>query len=126
MHSIKEIFTIGHGPSSSHTMGPRKAAEMFLDKMPEATNYRVTLYGSLAATGKGHLTDMVIKDVFQGRSYELVWEPKVLFIKKPGKVVWRFLSGMNSSTPLALPQLKPPIHHTAASNPPVNGSSFVS
>lgn len=83
MHSIRELYTIGHGPSSSHTMGPREAAEMFLDKMPGAANYRVTLYGSLTATGKGHLTDMVIKDVFQGKSYELVWQPKVFLPRHP-------------------------------------------
>ena len=59
MKSIKELYRIGTGPSSSHTMGPRKAAEMFLERHPNAASFKVTLYGSLAATGKGHMTDDV-------------------------------------------------------------------
>lgn len=58
MKSIRELYRIGTGPSSSHTMGPRKAAEIFLEKHPEAKAFQVTLYGSLAATGKGHMTDV--------------------------------------------------------------------
>ena len=57
MESLKELFKIGNGPSSSHTMGPKRAAEQFLQRCPDAESYRVTLYGSLAATGRGHLTD---------------------------------------------------------------------
>lgn len=60
MDSIKDIFKIGVGPSSSHTMGPRRAAERFLAQYPQAARFQVTLYGSLAATGKGHLTDQAI------------------------------------------------------------------
>ena len=60
MKSIKELYRIGVGPSSSHTMGPRNAAERFLAKHPEARGFEVTLYGSLAATGKGHMTDVAI------------------------------------------------------------------
>ena len=64
MKSIREIYRIGTGPSSSHTMGPRKAAEEFLRRAPEETQaYEVVLYGALAATGKGHLTDEAILDV---------------------------------------------------------------
>ena len=63
MESISEIYRIGTGPSSSHTMGPRKAAQMFLDANPSAVSFDVYLYGSLAATGKGHLTDKAIEDV---------------------------------------------------------------
>ncbi len=63
MESITEIFRIGTGPSSSHTMGPRKAAQCFLDANPDAVRFEVDLYGSLAATGKGHLTDKAIEDV---------------------------------------------------------------
>ena len=51
MESIKEIYKIGKGPSSSHTMGPKKAAEMFKGLCPGASSFVVTLYGSLAATG---------------------------------------------------------------------------
>ncbi len=57
MESIRQIFRIGFGPSSSHTMGPVRAAEQFLEKCPNAARYVVHLYGSLATTGKGHMTD---------------------------------------------------------------------
>lgn len=76
MESIKEIYRIGVGPSSSHTMGPRKAAEIFLAKHPDAHHYRASLYSSLAATGKGHLTDWAINGVFKEKELELLWIPK--------------------------------------------------
>lgn len=63
MKSLKELYRIGNGPSSSHTMGPEKAARLFLERVPHAARYTVTLYGSLAATGKGHLTDVDILNV---------------------------------------------------------------
>ncbi|WP_439184262.1 L-serine ammonia-lyase [Carboxylicivirga taeanensis] len=77
MESIKEIYKIGSGPSSSHTMGPKKAAEMFIKRQPEAAKYKVTLYGSLAATGKGHLTDYAIEQVFKKKNFPLSveWKP---------------------------------------------------
>jgi len=53
MKSLKELYRIGKGPSSSHTMGPQRAAKLFLERCPNASYYEVTLYGSLAATGKG-------------------------------------------------------------------------
>ena len=62
MESIKSIFRIGNGPSSSHTMGPKIAAEQFKQETPLTHSYKVTLYGSLAATGKGHFTDKAIAD----------------------------------------------------------------
>ena len=78
MKSIRELYRIGTGPSSSHTMGPRRAAEMFLHRNPECRYFRVTLYGSLAATGKGHLTDVAIYDVLTPYGeVELIWEPSV-------------------------------------------------
>ena len=64
MKSIKEIYKIGKGPSSSHTMGPYKAVSSYMDNHPEADRLHVTLYGSLAATGKGHLTDVAIMEAF--------------------------------------------------------------
>jgi L-serine dehydratase len=63
MESLKELYRIGRGPSSSHTMGPQKAAQIFLKRYPEAVRFGVTLYGSLAATGKGHMTDKVIEEI---------------------------------------------------------------
>lgn len=76
MDSIKYIYKIGHGPSSSHTMGPQKAATIFKEKYPNANSYKVTLYGSLAATGKGHLTDFAIQKTLEPIPVEFIWKPK--------------------------------------------------
>ena len=77
MESIRTIFKIGYGPSSSHTMGPRKAAQKFRDRTPEATAYRVTLFGSLAATGVGHLTDKaILEELTQHAPAEIIWKPQ--------------------------------------------------
>lgn len=83
MESIKEIYKIGYGPSSSHTMGPAKAARRFLEIIPDAASYKVYLYGSLAATGKGHLTDKTILDIFQGKKIELIWQPETFLPRHP-------------------------------------------
>ena len=78
MKSIKELYRIGTGPSSSHTMGPRKAAEMFVTRHPDAAKFKVTLYGSLAATGKGHMTDVAIIDTLEPTApVEIIWQPNV-------------------------------------------------
>ena len=61
MESIKELYKIGRGPSSSHTIGPERACIIFKEKNKQATDFKVILYGSLAKTGKGHGTDEVIK-----------------------------------------------------------------
>lgn len=77
MQSIKELYRIGNGPSSSHTMGPKKAATMFAENHPEAKKFIVTLYGSLAATGKGHLTDEAILSVLEPVAPTTIeWLPK--------------------------------------------------
>ncbi len=77
MESLTELFRIGHGPSASHTMGPRKAAEIFSAGQPNASQFRVTLYGSLAATGKGHLTDQAITEALKPHPVELIWHPEI-------------------------------------------------
>ncbi len=64
MRSIRDIYKIGKGPSSSHTMGPARAAELFKSENPEADSFKVILYGSLAKTGMGHGTDIAIKESF--------------------------------------------------------------
>ena len=63
MESLRELYRIGFGPSSSHTMGPRAAMDRFLSQNPQATSDVAQLYGSLAATGKGHLTDKALREV---------------------------------------------------------------
>ncbi len=78
MKTIKEIFRIGIGPSSSHTMGPRKAAELYSRRFPDADGYRVTLYGSLSATGRGHMTDRAVLDVLTEEKTELIWNKDFL------------------------------------------------
>ena len=79
MESLKLLYKVGKGPSSSHTMGPKKAAEMFLARGYNADSYRVTLYGSLAATGKGHLTDTAIHEVLDKVApTEIVWRADIV------------------------------------------------
>ena len=76
MDSLKELFKIGCGPSSSHTMGPERAAKKFGKENENAHSFRVELYGSLAATGKGHLTDWIIEETLKPRKTEIVWMPE--------------------------------------------------
>lgn len=73
MKSLQALYRIGRGPSSSHTMGPGFAAEAFRARTAGAARYRVTLYGSLAATGRGHLTDLAVTEPFTPLPVELVW-----------------------------------------------------
>lgn len=63
MKSLKELYKVGRGPSSSHTMGPERAAKFIKKAHPDAESYVITLYGSLAMTGKGHGTDVALIDV---------------------------------------------------------------
>ena len=78
MKSLRELFRIGKGPSSSHTMGPQKAAQIYAERHPEANGFEVTLFGSLAATGKGHMTDAAIIDVLQPIApVDIIWKPEV-------------------------------------------------
>lgn len=83
MESIRNIYRIGNGPSSSHTMGPKKAAEQFLYKNPEADKFEATLFGSLAATGKGHLTDLAIESVFKEKLKAIIWRSDKFLPKHP-------------------------------------------
>ncbi len=78
MQSLRELFRIGIGPSSTHTMAPRRAAELFLARYPGAASYRVTLYGSLAATGKGHLTDVALRKTFEPQNLEIIYSAREL------------------------------------------------
>lgn len=73
MQSLKYLYRYGMGPSSSHTIGPNNAAEKFKAKTVGAKSYRVSLYGSLSLTGKGHLTDKAIIDAFIPVACEVIW-----------------------------------------------------
>lgn len=102
MDSLKELFKIGCGPSSSHTMGPERAAKKFKAETEGANLYIVELYGSLAATGKGHLTDWIIEETLKPTKTEIVWMPeyiheyhtngmKFIALDKDGKVMKEWL-----------------------------------
>lgn len=73
MKSIREIYKIGKGPSSSHTMGPQAASALFAKQYPQASKYKVVLYGSLAKTGKGHMTDVAINEILPENKTEIVF-----------------------------------------------------
>ncbi|MCR5760415.1 MAG: L-serine ammonia-lyase [Sphaerochaetaceae bacterium] len=89
MESLRELYRYGHGPSSSHTMGPRKAAKDFFARYPDADRYECTLFGSLAATGRGHLTDDAIYSVFKDRKLDIFWEPGIIKPKHPNALEFR-------------------------------------
>lgn len=73
MKSIRDIYKVGKGPSSSHTMGPAKAAEIFKSENPEADSFKVILYGSLSKTGKGHGTDRALKMALEPVETEVIF-----------------------------------------------------
>ncbi|MCH5353333.1 MAG: L-serine ammonia-lyase [Acutalibacter sp.] len=87
MESLKELYRIGRGPSSSHTMGPSYAASRFREAFPEADEFRVTLFGSLAKTGKGHLTDVAVKDAFAPAPAEVVFDTETAELPHPNTMV---------------------------------------
>ena len=93
MESLRQLFKIGYGPSSSHTMGPRRAALAFVDiAAGRAASFEVTLYGSLAATGRGHLTDRAILDVLTPVApAEIVWKPDVFLPFHPNGMTFKAL-----------------------------------
>ena len=78
MKSIRDIYKIGKGPSSSHTMGPERAAKLFRERYPQADAFSVILYGSLSKTGVGHGTDRVIRQVLSPITTEIVFSQEEL------------------------------------------------
>ena len=74
MESLRKIYRIGHGPSSSHTIAPQMASHYVLKKHPDADFFKVTLFGSLALTGHGHLTDTIIKKVFKNKRVGIIFD----------------------------------------------------
>ena len=73
MKSIRDIYKIGRGPSSSHTMGPERASKLFRAEHPDADRFEAVLYGSLAKTGRGHGTDRIIAETFAPIPVDIVW-----------------------------------------------------
>ncbi len=82
MKSLCELYKIGVGPSSSHTMGPEKAAKRMGELYPDAQGYRVTLFGSLALTGRGHGTDTVLRRVL-GEGTEIILDTETQALPHP-------------------------------------------
>lgn len=103
MRSLRELYRIGRGPSSSHTMGPAAASRDFIER-PGAggQKFRVTLYGSLAATGKGHLTDAAVLDVLGNERTEILWEPETVLPRHPNGMRFDVLNADGSSSASAL------------------------
>ncbi|MDR1725215.1 MAG: L-serine ammonia-lyase [Bacteroidales bacterium] len=100
MDSIKKIFKTGFGPSSSHTMGPANAATDFLTDCPNADHYKVILYGSLAATGKGHLSDKILRKQFIDKNLIIEWQPTVFLPEHPNGMEF-FAYDANNNTLLS-------------------------
>ncbi len=97
MESIRTIFKIGFGPSSSHTMGPGRAAAKFKKEFP-AARYNVTLFGSLAATGKGHLTDEIIYKTLGEDSTEIIWKPETTLPGHPNAMTFEAIDSMGKQS----------------------------
>ncbi len=90
MNSLRELYKIGKGPSSSHTMGPYSAACIFGGRHADAARFEVTLYGSLAATGKGHMTDVAIQEVLEPIGpVEILWEPSHFLPYHPNGMLFK-------------------------------------
>ncbi|MBN2415636.1 L-serine ammonia-lyase [bacterium] len=98
MYSIREIYRIGRGPSSSHTMAPGRAAAIFREKHPEAASFRITLYGSLGATGKGHLTDDAVTSVLAPAPVQIIWKPDTVLPAHPNGMTFEAVSGEGAIT----------------------------
>ncbi len=104
METLKELYRIGRGPSSSHSMAPEIACIMFREENLHADEFKAVLYGSLAKMGKGHMTEFVVDKVFENRRHDIVLNydekniphPNTmdLYAYKDGKQVdyWRVLS----------------------------------
>ena len=87
MQSVREVFYIGHGPSSSHTIGPNNAVKYILDKYPNALSIKVTLCGSLVSTGKGHLTDYIIDKYLKDIPHTIVFNTRKI-VRHPNTMLF--------------------------------------
>lgn len=94
MQSLREFYKVGPGPSSSHTMGPQRAAKRFSETYSDAAKIQVTLHGSLSLTGKGHLTDWIILQTIKDIPVEIFWDDTEL-PKHPNGMIFRALDKNN-------------------------------
>ena len=113
MKSIREIYKIGKGPSSSHTMGPERAAKLFRSNYPEADAFRVVLYGSLSKTGIGHGTDRVVREVLSPLPTEVLFSNEFFEDSHPNTMDLHALKEISAGTVkmfiLSIPLRKLPI-----------------
>ena len=100
MKSIREIYKIGKGPSSSHTMGPERAARLFRDMHPDADSFKVILYGSLSKTGVGHGTDRVLRDTLAPCPAEIIFSDRILENSHPNTLDFIAIKGGEESKPM--------------------------
>ena len=91
MKSITSVFKTGNGPSSSHTVGPYHAAQVFRERYPDADSYQVTLYGSLACTGEGHGTAKAIREALPGT--QVVFDTETARLPHPNTMLFRAFQG---------------------------------
>ena len=91
MRTIKTVYKIGQGPSSSHTVGPFRAARWFLNHYPEADSYEVTLFGSLAFTGEGHGTGKAIRRVLPDA--RLIFDKETEDLPHPNTMLFKAFRG---------------------------------
>lgn len=94
MESLRELYKIGVGPSSSHTMGPQRAALKVKETYPQATHFEVYLHGSLALTGKGHLTDYIIEETLGKDSVKIHFVNTAL-PKHPNGMILKYIGKIN-------------------------------
>ena len=100
MKSIKTVFKIGNGPSSSHTVGPYRAAQLYGARHPEADGFRVTLYGSLACTGEGHGTQHAIRNAMPGA--EIIFDRFANELPHPNTMRFEAIRNGKAADPLRI------------------------
>ena len=89
MKSLRELYTVGRGPSSSHTIGPTRACCLFREEHPDADRYEVALFGSLALTGRGHLTDVAVRDALAPVHTDILWNTERTDLPHPNTMELR-------------------------------------
>jgi len=104
MTSLTELYKIGSGPSSSHTIGPEKAAMTFRERYPEADRFKVILYGSLANTGKGHGTDAIMIKAFSPIPCEMIFDCVTEDLPHPNTMELFAYEGDGRGSPPPLPR----------------------
>ncbi len=102
MKSIRDIYKIGKGPSSSHTMGPERAAKLFKAQHPKAEGFKVILYGSLSKTGVGHGTDRVLREVLSPLPTEIIFSQEELKGSHPNTLDFFAIENGKESAPLRI------------------------